>query len=46
MMPAASSLRDFLVAEGLQFLPDVKRARRGGKTLAVNGNHRAKRKGR
>jgi hypothetical protein len=31
MMPAASSLRDFLVAEGRRFLPNLKHGRRGGK---------------
>jgi hypothetical protein len=44
MMPAASSLRDFLVAEGRRFLPNVKHGRRGGKTPAARGNHSAKRK--
>ena len=43
MMPAASSLRDFLVAEG-RFLPNLKHGRRGGKTRAARGNHSAKRK--
>ena len=44
MMPAASSLRDFLVAEGRRFLPNLKHGRRGGKTPAARGNHSAKRK--
>jgi LysR family transcriptional regulator, low CO2-responsive transcriptional regulator len=44
MMPAASSLRDFLVAEGRRFLPNVKHGRRGGKTPAARGNHSARRK--
>jgi LysR substrate binding domain len=30
MMPAARSLRDFLVAEGRRFLPNLKHGRRGG----------------
>jgi len=34
MMPAASSLRDFLVAEGQRFLPNLKHGRRGGKMPA------------
>ena len=44
LMPAASSLRDFLVAEGRRFLPNLKHGRRGGKTPAARGNHSAKRK--
>ena len=32
LMPAAGALRDFLVAEGRQFLPDVGQPRRGRKT--------------
>jgi DNA-binding transcriptional LysR family regulator len=44
MMPAASSLRDFLVAEGRRFLPNLKHGRRGGKTPAARRNHSAKRK--
>jgi LysR family transcriptional regulator, low CO2-responsive transcriptional regulator len=44
MMPAASSLRDFLVAEGRRFLPNLKHGRRGGKTPPARGNHSAKRK--
>ena len=44
MMPAARSLRDFLVAEGRRFLPNLKHGRRGGKTPAARGNHSAKRK--
>jgi LysR family transcriptional regulator, low CO2-responsive transcriptional regulator len=44
MMPAARSLRDFLVAEGQRFLPIVKHRRRGGKTPAARGNHSAKTK--
>jgi hypothetical protein len=37
MMPAASSLRDFLVAEGRRFLPNLKHGRRGAKTPAARG---------
>ena len=44
MMPAASSLRDFLVAEGRRFLPSVKHGRRLGKSPAARGNHPAKKK--
>ena len=44
MMPAASSLRDFLVAEGQRFLPNLKHGQRGGKTPAARGNRSAKRK--
>jgi LysR family transcriptional regulator for metE and metH len=44
MMPAASSLRDFLVAEGRRFLPTVKHGRRLGKSPAARGNHPAKKK--
>jgi LysR family transcriptional regulator for metE and metH len=44
MMPAARSLRDFLVAEGRRFLPNLKHGRRGGKMPAARGNHSAKRK--
>jgi LysR family transcriptional regulator, low CO2-responsive transcriptional regulator len=44
MMPAARSLREFLVAEGRSFLPNLKHGRRGGKTPAARGNHSAKRK--
>ena len=44
MMPAASKLRDFLVAEGRRFLPNIKHGRRGGKTPAARGKHSAKRK--
>lgn len=40
MMP----LRDFLVAEGRRFLPNLKHGRRGGKMPAARGNHSAKRK--
>jgi hypothetical protein len=35
MMPAARSLRDFLVAEGRRFLPNLKHGRRGGKMPAL-----------
>jgi len=38
MMPAASSLRDFLVAEGRRFLPNLKHGRRGGKPLGFKTN--------
>jgi DNA-binding transcriptional LysR family regulator len=44
MMPAARSLRDFLVAEGRSFLPNLKHGRGGGKTPRARGNHSAKRK--
>jgi LysR family transcriptional regulator, low CO2-responsive transcriptional regulator len=43
MMPAASSLRDFLVAEGRRFLPNLKHGRRGDKTPTVRRKHSAKR---
>lgn len=45
MMPAASSLRDFLVAEGRRFLPNVKQTRRSGKTLAARGSRSANARG-
>lgn len=44
MMPAAIRLRDFLVAEGRHFLPNVRQGRRDGKTPAAKGTHSAKRK--
>ena len=44
MMPAARSLRDFLVAEGRRLLPHVKHGGRGRKTPAARGNHSVKRK--
>jgi hypothetical protein len=44
MMPAASKLRDFLVAGERRFLPNIKHGRRGGKTPAARGKYSAKRK--
>ena len=44
MMPAASTLRDFLVVEGRRFLPNVKPGRRGRRMPAARGKHSAKRK--
>jgi DNA-binding transcriptional LysR family regulator len=45
MMPAACSLRDFLVAEGQRFLPNVRPGRRGGKMAAARGSHPANARG-
>jgi hypothetical protein len=44
VVSTASKLRDFLVAEGRRFLPNIKLGRRGGKTPAARGKHSAKRK--
>jgi hypothetical protein len=42
MMPAARSLRDFLVAEGRRFLPTVKHYRRLAKRRGRSGGRFAK----